>query len=121
MVAVAALNDRAYGLPAGTFGDAIGGMGPPSARIYVGAVGDEPVTGCVLVEGEGDAYAGFVATPPEHQGRGYASALLNHALAGARERGCATATLQASEAGAPVYVRLGFRSLGVIALWERRR
>jgi GrpB-like predicted nucleotidyltransferase (UPF0157 family)/GNAT superfamily N-acetyltransferase len=118
---LAALNDRGYGLPEGTFAPAIAGMAPPAARVYVGRVAGRPATGCVLVEGDGDANVGLVATLPEHQRQGLASQVLAFALAAAQARGCRTATLQASKAGAPVYARLGFRSLGPLELWERRR
>ncbi len=118
---LASLNDRAYALPAGTFAPAIAGMAPPETRVYVGEAAGEPVAGCVLVEGEGDANVGLVATPPEHQRRGHATQVIAFALAAARARGCRTATLQASRAGAPAYARLGFRSLGPLELWERRQ
>ena len=54
----------------------------------------------------------YVATPPEHRGRGAASAvtawLTNRLLDG----GASRVTLQASEAGRPVYERLGFTTPG---------
>jgi GNAT superfamily N-acetyltransferase len=54
----------------------------------------------------------YVATPPEHRGRGAASAvtawLTNRLLDG----GASQVTLQASEAGRPVYERLGFTTPG---------
>ena len=55
------------------------------------------------------------------RGRGLAGALMAHAMADARERGRTTATLQATDLGRPVYERLGFRSLGEIQMWEKRR
>jgi hypothetical protein len=42
-------------------------------------------------------------------------------LLDARERGCETTSLQATQMGLPVYRRLGYRELGVIEMWERRR
>ena len=54
----------------------------------------------------------YVATPPEHRGRGAASAvtawLTNRLLDG----GATQVTLQASDAGRPVYERLGFATPG---------
>jgi len=54
----------------------------------------------------------YVATPPDHRGRGAASAvtawLTNRLLDG----GSTQVTLQASEAGFPVYERLGFATPG---------
>jgi len=83
--------------------------------------GGEPV-GCVgTIEVGDDCCVTGVATPPEHRGRGIASWLMVRALAGAREAGLASASLQASQAGAPIYERLGFRDLGFVEMWELRR
>jgi hypothetical protein len=46
---------------------------------------------------------------------------MRQALLDARERGCTTTSLQATAMGRPVYRRLGYRELGVIEMWERRR
>ena len=43
------------------------------------------------------------------------------ALADARERGCTTTTLVATKMGHPVYARLGYRDLGRVQMWERRK
>jgi ribosomal protein S18 acetylase RimI-like enzyme len=69
----------------------------------------------------GDCGVYLVATAPAAQRRGLAGALMLHALADAREAGCATTTLQATRAGTPVYARLGYRDLGAIEMWERRQ
>jgi GNAT superfamily N-acetyltransferase len=74
-----------------------------------------------IFEHEGDACVQLVGTIPEARGRGLASRLLLRALADARERGCRTTTLQATRAGHPVYTRLGYRDLGRIQMWERRK
>jgi hypothetical protein len=42
------------------------------------------------------------------------------ALADARQCGCTTVSLQATEVGERLYERLGFRRLGAMELWERR-
>ena len=43
------------------------------------------------------------------------------ALAEARERGCATSSLQASAMGEPVYAALGYRTHFRFRMYERRR
>jgi GNAT superfamily N-acetyltransferase len=63
----------------------------------------------------------LVATLPEARGRGMAGALIRRALADARERGCRTTTLVATRLGYPVYARLGYRDLGRLQMWERRK
>jgi hypothetical protein len=44
-----------------------------------------------------------------------------HALCDARERGCTTTSLQATARGKPVYERLGYRDIGAVHMWERRK
>jgi GNAT superfamily N-acetyltransferase len=115
----AALNDRAYGF--GPDGFAAGIAGETSIRWHGAFAGGEPL-GCVgTIEIGDDCLITGVATPPEHRGRGIASWLVQGALAEARERGMATASLQASRAGASIYERLGFLDLGFLEMWELRR
>lgn len=54
------------------------------------------------------AYIGQVGVPPGMQRRGVGSALLARLLARLDARGCPLTLLDASEAGAPLYRRLGF-------------
>jgi len=117
--ACAELNDRAYGY--GADGFRAGFAGETAIRWHGAFAGDEPV-GCVgtIAIGEDCCVTG-VATPPEHRGRGIATWLMREALAAAREAGAASASLRASRAGAPIYERLGFRDLGFLEMWERRR
>jgi hypothetical protein len=46
---------------------------------------------------------------------------MRQALVDARERGVETTSLQATAMGLSLYRRLGYRELGVIEMWERRR
>ncbi|MQA74134.1 MAG: GNAT family N-acetyltransferase [Solirubrobacterales bacterium] len=62
----------------------------------------------------------FVATHPSFRGRGLATRLLAVALAGARERGCATSSLQASPMGEPLYAGLGYQRCFRLHMYERR-
>jgi GNAT superfamily N-acetyltransferase len=117
--ACAGLNDRAYGYGEDGFRAALSGE---TAIRWHGAFEGEAPVGCVgtIAVGEDCCVTG-VATPPEHRGRGVASWLMVRALAEARDEGMATASLQASKAGAPLYERIGFRDLGLIEMWELRR
>jgi ribosomal protein S18 acetylase RimI-like enzyme len=63
----------------------------------------------------------FVATDPQVRGRGLARRLTAVALADAQRRGLATASLQASALGQPVYERLGFAGDFRMQMYERRR
>jgi GNAT superfamily N-acetyltransferase len=109
----------AYGWPG--FGEAIDAF--PS-RFHAHAARDEggrPAACLGIWDVDGDAHVQLVATLPEARGRGLASRLLARALIDARERGCTTSSLQATAMGRPVYTRLGYRDLGRVQMWERRK
>jgi GNAT superfamily N-acetyltransferase len=116
------LNDLAWGLPTGTLAAAVSGLdGHPGEAIVRTAVHDgEPAcTLCVFVVGT-DAYVTLVATLPQARGQGLATRLLAHTLLEARVDGAVTTTLEASTDGAPVYERMGYRSLWRLGMYERR-
>ena len=114
------LNDRAYGYE-GSFERALGGISPGAAHWYTAFLEGEPVSGLVIFDDGGDAEVDFVATVPEARGRGLAGALMARALADARERGRVTTTIVATKMGQSVYERMGYRPLGTVEMWERRR
>jgi GNAT superfamily N-acetyltransferase len=65
---------------------------------------------------EGVSYIGWMATLPEHRGRGYAEALLRHMDPFMRRRhGVAETVLHATQMGRPVYERLGFQAVDEFA------
>jgi ribosomal protein S18 acetylase RimI-like enzyme len=70
---------------------------------------------------EGDCAIWNVGTREAARGRGLATGLMRQALLDAREAGCETTSLQATQMGRPVYERLGYRPLGPLDMWERRR
>jgi len=78
--------------------------------------------GCVVgtVHHRGDCGVTLVGTAPAARGRGLARAVMLFALDAARRAGCRTTTLQATDAGRPIYQRLGYRELGTMNLWELR-
>src|SRR5918992_4887532 len=94
---------------------------PGNVHVYVaGSAG--PPQACACADDQGDnCDITLVATVPEARGRGMAGALIRRLLEDARERGCKTTTLVATKLGYPVYVRLGYRDLGNVEMWERRR
>lgn len=53
-----------------------------------------------------------VGVLPQYRGKGIGQLLMQHLVACARDRGCELMTLQASEAGLPIYVKMGFKKLG---------
>jgi GNAT superfamily N-acetyltransferase len=83
----------------------------------------EGETACVVgtLEHEGgDLGIYFVATLPEHRGKGLTSRLMAVALSEARERGMATSSLQSSAMGEPIYSTLGYVGYFRLHLYERR-
>jgi ribosomal protein S18 acetylase RimI-like enzyme len=75
----------------------------------------------VLLVSEDDCSVQYVATLPDAQRLGHATALLGDALAQARRQGASTTTLQASEEGERLYRRLGYRTVGQLELRHRAR
>lgn len=115
---LAELNERAYGLPPGVMRggfDEMGGM-----ELLMARVDGAPVAGLAWLAEDGDCIAAFVATLPEARGRGLATMLMRRMLLDARDAGCTTATLEGSRLGAPVYSRLGYRTLGELRMMEHR-
>jgi GNAT superfamily N-acetyltransferase len=115
------INDHAYGWEPGTFERGIG-RGPGGAwRLYEARLEGAPASVLATTDVDGDCGIWWVATVPEAQRRGLSTRLLHVALADARERGMRTSTLQATKMGYPVYARLGYRDIGGLQMWERRR
>ncbi|MBR1659214.1 MAG: GNAT family N-acetyltransferase [Oscillospiraceae bacterium] len=107
---------RGFGKPPET-----GGMvllaGAAAAEFLRWREGDETKGGVMLLCAADNGGIHEVSTLQEHRGRGIAAALMNRALDLAAERGCACATLQASELGLPLYRSLGFEDVGLIHNW----
>jgi GNAT superfamily N-acetyltransferase len=78
-------------------------------RMLVGYLAGEPVA-CVYVFVTGElASVEYVVTVPEHRRRGMGAAMTWAAVGQARAAGCRIAVLTASDMGAGIYRRLGFR------------
>jgi GNAT superfamily N-acetyltransferase len=118
---VGVLNDLAYGYGNHSFRHALSGISGDEVRVYVACVHGKPA-GCLMtVDDDWNTDIAWVAVEPEARGRGLSGKLLAHALADAAERGQRTSTLVSTKLGRPVYERLGFRALGRLQMWERRR
>ena len=117
---VARINDAAYGHD-GDFARAFSDFRMPGMNSYAAILDGEPQACLMTLDQGGDCLVTFVATLPAARGRGLATELMTRALADARERGCTSTSLQATKAGEPIYARLGYRSLGPLQMWERRK
>ena len=86
---------------------------------YVGYVDEEPVSTTSIVAAAGVVGVYNVATLPGSQKRGFGEAVMRHALAEvARERGPERAILQSTPAGLRLYERMGFRTVGRVAVYS---
>jgi ribosomal protein S18 acetylase RimI-like enzyme len=74
-----------------------------------------------VVRYPGFAYIGLMAVAPSAQGRGLGRWLLEHALGWLEDRGGGCAVLDATEAGAPLYEKLGFVDAGATVEMARVR
>lgn len=112
------LNDRAYGFDTPDLVTGIREL--PGVVFNVARLDGEPIACAGGHDHDGDCCITFVATLPAARGRGLARKLMILALRDAIDRGCTTASLQATKMGYPIYAKLGFRDLGPLQMWERR-
>jgi ribosomal protein S18 acetylase RimI-like enzyme len=71
-----------------------------------------PVSAAAVMMVNGYRYVALVATDPAHQRRGYADAVMRHALElSGQVHGQAPSTLHATAAGRPIYERMGYATL----------
>jgi GNAT superfamily N-acetyltransferase len=78
----------------------------------LGHVQDTPASCAAVLMVDGCRYVALVATDPGHQRRGYAEAAMRHALeAAGAAYGYGTTVLHATDAGKPIYERMGYRAV----------
>lgn len=80
-----------------------------------------PAAVAMAMHHDEDCGVSFVATIPQARRRGLATAVMRQALSHARETGCTSSTLQATDVGERLYENLGFKRLCLMQLWEVRR
>lgn len=105
------VNSAAYGMDLAAAKSLLGA--PAFWNGHVPALGcaddGAAVTSAAVLLVEGHRYVAMVATHPEHQRRGYAAAAMRHALDIAADRhGELPTVLHATDAGRPVYERMGY-------------
>src|SRR5205807_93340 len=88
------------------------GVGPGAFEVPIALVDGETVAAALAVDREGDCGIYNVGTMPEARCRGFGTALTALQLHDARERGCTTASLQATEMAEGIDARMGFRDRG---------
>jgi GNAT superfamily N-acetyltransferase len=87
-------------------------------RLWIGFVGEQPVSVAAAYESVEVVGVHMVATMPDARGRGYGAAVTWQAtLSNPR----LPAMLQASDQGRPVYERMGYTTVASMSLWQRER
>jgi len=82
----------------------------PGVKLYLGLLDGEPACTSGMVPTPGVAGIYWVSTLEAHRGRGLGEAVTWAAVSGGMASGCPAASLQASQAGEPVYTRMGFET-----------
>jgi GNAT superfamily N-acetyltransferase len=78
---------------------------------YVGYANGRAVSCAATFPAGGTVYVAFVATLPGEHGKGYAEAVMRHAIeSGRKAKSCSRITLHASDMGYPLYRSMGFES-----------
>lgn len=98
------------GLPAGL----LSGTDPDAFHTLVAGAGGENVATAIAFDHDGDCGVFNMSTIEAARRRGLGTALTARHVHDAAERGCATATLQATAMAERVYAAVGFRDLGRI-------
>ncbi|MCU0255653.1 MAG: GNAT family N-acetyltransferase [Vicinamibacterales bacterium] len=88
----------------------------------LGLVDGKPVCCAAALMVDGHRYVAMVATEPGQQRRGYADAAMRHALEmSAQAHGELPTVLHATEAGRPVYQRMGYTTLATHTIFIEKR
>lgn len=91
----------------------------PESCLAMEVGGELAATTTLLCYGRRLAWIGMVLTKLQYRGRGLARHLLTEALARADQIGIETVKLDATDQGAPLYEKLGFRSEQAVERWSR--
>jgi ribosomal protein S18 acetylase RimI-like enzyme len=120
LATVGRVNDLAYGNYDGRLERTLTPLPNGVLNGYKVELDGSPAAVALALHHDEDAGISFVATIPKARRRGLATRVMHQALHEARERGCTTTTLQATDVGERLYANLGYRRLTVMQLWERR-
>jgi hypothetical protein len=114
------LNSFAYGMPPEWSREACSiSMWARDAYGAIACSGEAPVsTATVLINGDAMNVV-CVATPEPYRGRGYAEAVTRHVIQeSARRWNLRRTVLHATDAGLPVYERMGYQPLVKFGIWS---
>lgn len=80
-------------------------------QMHIAYLENKPIVSGILVLEDNMAGIYYVATIPEERGKGYGTAMMEHLLNLAKQRGYFLAGLEASHEGLNLYKRLGFKEV----------
>ncbi len=120
LATVGRVNDIAYGNYDGRLERTLTPLPEHALNGYQASLNGSPASVALALHHDEDVGISFVATVPKARRKGLATQVMQLALTDAREKGCTTTTLQATEVGERLYTALGFQRLTVMQLWERR-
>lgn len=117
------VNAAAYGMPLDAGKDVIGRSAFWKDHFaVVGRVDGEPVSCAAVLMADSHRYVALVATQPGRQRRGYADAAMRQALAeSARKHGECPTVLHATDAGRPVYERMGYQAISTHTVFIEKK
>jgi GNAT superfamily N-acetyltransferase len=117
--AIADVNSLAYGMDLAAGQPLLADRGFWAGHFpVVGHAGGRPVSTAAVLTVDGVRYVALVATDPGQQRRGYAEAAMRRALElSAQAHGEGLALLHATDAGRPVYERMGFRATSTLTVF----
>ena len=121
--AILDVNGAAYDVPLDACKPILGNPSFWAAHVpALGRVDGNPVASAAVLMIEGYRYVNLVATLPDQQRRGYADAVMRHALEVAATRyGEMPTTLHATDAGRPIYARMGYDTIATHTAFIEKR
>ena len=121
--AIVDINGLAYGMDLDASKAAIGSRAFWKDHFPVVGVADgNPVSSAAVMMVDGHRYVALVATNPDRQRRGFGDATMRQALENAASaHGEAPTVLHATEAGRPVYERMGYSRIATHTLFMEKR
>jgi ribosomal protein S18 acetylase RimI-like enzyme len=121
--AILDVNGLAYGMELGAAKEAIGTRGFWKDHFPVlGLTAGKPASTASVMMVDGYRYVALVATDPQQQRRGYADAAMRRALElAAQAHGERPTVLHSSDAGRPVYERMGYDVISTHTVFMEKR
>ncbi len=120
LATVGHVNDLAYGNSDSRLERTLAPLPLGVLRAYRADHEGLPASVALALHHEQDCGISFVATAPHARRQGLATDVMHRVVLDAREAGCTSTSLQATDLGEKLYKALGYRKVSDMQLWERR-